>query len=89
MERNECLQIPKGAIFVVGIVEQKYDEKKKINLPGGAWQVYFNSENGLNHIVNLQYKDTKKGEMDKSINDFYRKNLKCFMDHAEWQVRGV
>ena len=83
MTDKHFLQIPKGAIFVVGIAEQKYDEKKKINLPGGAWQVYFNSENGLNHIVNLQYKDTKKGEMDKSINDFYRKNLKCFMDHAE------
>ena len=82
MTDKHSLIIPKGAIFVVGIAGKQVDPESKNTLPGGAWQVYFNYEHGLREAIKLQYIDTKKKEMDKSINDFYRKNRKCFLDHV-------
>jgi hypothetical protein len=82
METIHSIILPKNTIFVVGLVEsQKCKESDKV-LGGGAWQVYFPPEYGLTSLINFQYKDKKKSELDASIAKFYRENFKCFIEHA-------
>ena len=81
MSEKHALHIPKGAYFVVGVAGPQ--EEKGKTLPGGGWQVYFNIQQGSNELINLQYKDTKKKDMDKHVNDFYRKNHQWLLDHTE------
>jgi hypothetical protein len=82
MEDIHSIILPKDTIFVVGLVESQKDKESGKILDGGAWQVYFPPEYGLNSLINFQYKDKKKSELDSSIAKFFQENSKCFIKHA-------